>query len=91
MGRLLQPHGFHDRGSDINIGDHTINSCPCFEQVRTLHQHGYPNGGLVRNTFVDQSVFTKHKPVVTHVDDEGFVMDAHLLQLFHDSPNTVVH
>ena len=79
VGGFIQPHCLHDGGGNINIGNNLLDHRVALNQVRALHEHGHPAGCLVGHALIDQSMFAEHIAVVAHVDDQGLVVDAHLL------------
>ena len=88
---LFQAHGFHDRRSDVDVGDHFVYDRSTFKQLRALSQHRHSNRSLVGHPLVDQTVLSEHKPVVAHVDDQRFVVNAHFLEFIQNRTDTVIN
>jgi len=51
-----------------------------------LESHGLYHDGC----HVDETVFAKQVSFASHSDDQGFVVNPHPLELFHEGPQTVI-
>ena len=91
MGWFLDSHCFHDRWSNVNIGNHLFNYSTTLKQVGALHQHWHPNRCLVGNTLVNKTMLPKHEPVVTHIDNERLITNAHFVELLKHCSDTVIN
>ena len=77
-------------GRNVDIGDHFFNDGSAFKQLWALNQHGNANRSFISHTFVDQTMLAKHETIVAHVNDQCFIVNAHLFKFIHDRTNAVV-
>ena len=81
---------FEDGRHDVEVGDDLGNRLAGFEQCRAAGQERDAHGLFVGGAFVDQAVFAEGEAVVAHIEDEGGIEFAALLEYGEDATDAFV-
>src|SRR3546814_8109403 len=89
--RRLETRCLQYSGGNINIGYHLLHPGAWFYDRWGVSQHGYFHRFLISRPFVNQSMFSELKTVVTHVNNKRVFQQPALTEITDDLTHRLIY